>query len=198
MYAIYNFLVTLSPCGFIAATYVLLGRLARSVDGDRHLLVPPQKITKIFVASDVITFLAQVRCRDLSYVGCETLTLSAGRRWWYICICGVRPFKGKPRFQSESSSRSSTSSAYRVLTIAQIFLVGLILQLLSFIFFTLVYVRFIYRVREYEPAMWHRDGNLSWFNDWRALAGALAVSCVGIIVRFVVSTPQTELTSFLL
>lgn len=97
LYATYNFLVTLSPCGFIAGAYVLLGRLARSVDGDRHVLIPPQKIAKIFVASDVITFLVQVRCGDFSYIGCEALTLSAGRWWWYICVCGDKPVKGKPR-----------------------------------------------------------------------------------------------------
>lgn len=95
MYAAYNFFVTLSPCGFIAAAYVLLGRLSRSVDGGSHVLIPPQKITKIFVLSDVATFLTQVRCSDLLYVGHEALTLSAGGRWRHICICGVKCVEGK-------------------------------------------------------------------------------------------------------
>ena len=60
-YATYNFFVTLSPCGFIAAEYVLLGRLSRWLGADRHVLIPPTKITKVFVLSDVVTFLTQVR-----------------------------------------------------------------------------------------------------------------------------------------
>lgn len=79
-----------------------------------------------------------------------------------------------------------------MLTIAKIFLVGLILQLVSFVFFTLVYLRFIYRMRKYEPMLWNRDDKLSWFNDWRTLAAALGISCVGIIVRLAASIPPTE------
>lgn len=58
--------VTLSPCGFIAAEYVLLGRMAKWLGGDRHLLIRPQRITLAFVLSDVTTFLIQVRF-DINY-----------------------------------------------------------------------------------------------------------------------------------
>ncbi|KAH7105315.1 RTA1-domain-containing protein [Auriculariales sp. MPI-PUGE-AT-0066] len=51
--------VVLSPCAFIAAEYVLLGRLARFLRADQHLLVSPQKITRVFVTSDIVTFLIQ-------------------------------------------------------------------------------------------------------------------------------------------
>ena len=59
MYILYYLFVTLSPCGFIAAEYVLLGRIARWVNGDRHLLISPRRITLVFVLSDVTTFLIQ-------------------------------------------------------------------------------------------------------------------------------------------
>ena len=61
IYIIEYLFVTLSPCGFIAAEYVLLGRLARWLDASTHILIPPQRITLVFVLSDVTTFLIQVR-----------------------------------------------------------------------------------------------------------------------------------------
>jgi hypothetical protein len=51
--------VVLSPCAFIAADYVLLGRLARHLHADQHLLIRPQRIVLFFVLSDVTTFLIQ-------------------------------------------------------------------------------------------------------------------------------------------
>jgi hypothetical protein len=55
------------PCAFIAADYVLLGRLARYLGSGKHLLVPPNRITVTFVISDITTFLIQVRgTRSLS------------------------------------------------------------------------------------------------------------------------------------
>ena len=67
LYILYYLFVTLSPCGFIAAEYVLLGRMARWLDGHRHVLIPPNRITLCFVMSDVITFLTQVR--DIPFDG---------------------------------------------------------------------------------------------------------------------------------
>lgn len=46
-----------------------------------------------------------------------------------------------------------------------------------------LYARFIYRMRKYEPETWIRDRNLKWYNDWRALAAAMWISCTGILVR---------------
>lgn len=51
--------IVLSPVGFIAGNYILLGRLARHLDSGHHLLIPATKITKIFVTSDIATFLIQ-------------------------------------------------------------------------------------------------------------------------------------------
>lgn len=38
--------------------------------------------------------------------------------------------------------------------------------------------------------MWARDAGAGWVRDWRTLAGALAVSCVGILVRSVYRTVE--------
>lgn len=66
---------------------------------------------------------------------------------------------------------------------SNVFLAGLAIQLAWFVAFTTVYIRFLWLVRRREPAIWAKDTGLVWWRDWRALAGALGVSCVGIIVR---------------
>lgn len=150
LYILYYLFVTLSPCGFIAAEYVLLGRMARWLDGHRHVLIPPHRITLVFVLSDVVTFLTQ----------------AAGG----------------------SISASAHEDAVKAQTGSRVFLAGLALQLASFFFFTCVYLRFLYRMHKYEPEVWVRDCNLKWYNDWRALAGAMLVSCIGVLVRSVYRT----------
>ncbi|KIY73997.1 RTA1-domain-containing protein [Cylindrobasidium torrendii FP15055 ss-10] len=65
-YIVYYLFVVLSPCAFIAADYVLLGRLARHLGADEFLLVTPRKITITFVSSDIITFLIQAAGGGLS------------------------------------------------------------------------------------------------------------------------------------
>lgn len=49
------------PCAFIAASYMVLGRLARYLKADAYLLIRPTRVTLVFVLSDVVTFLIQVR-----------------------------------------------------------------------------------------------------------------------------------------
>ncbi|KAI0347273.1 hypothetical protein BDW22DRAFT_1425328 [Trametopsis cervina] len=51
--------LTLSPCGFVAAEYVILGRLVRAVGGDKHLLIRPSRVALAFLCSDVFTFIIQ-------------------------------------------------------------------------------------------------------------------------------------------
>jgi hypothetical protein len=43
----------------VHSDYVLLGRLARHLQSDRHLLIRPKRIVLFFVLSDVTTFLIQ-------------------------------------------------------------------------------------------------------------------------------------------
>ncbi|KAJ6484887.1 RTA1 like protein-domain-containing protein [Mycena sanguinolenta] len=57
-----DLLLLLSPCLFLATDYMLLSRLARSFDKevvDRCLLIRESRVVKIFVWSDVSTFLLQ-------------------------------------------------------------------------------------------------------------------------------------------
>ncbi|PSS30987.1 hypothetical protein PHLCEN_2v2475 [Hermanssonia centrifuga] len=53
---------------------------------------------------------------------------------------------------------------------SNIFLAGLIIQLISFFIFSVIYLRFLFLVHEHERAAWLKDeGNGRW-NDWRTLA----------------------------
>lgn len=52
-------LTLLSPCGFIATNYIVLPRLATHISSEDCLFLPPRRIVRIFVWSDVITFLLQ-------------------------------------------------------------------------------------------------------------------------------------------
>lgn len=58
-YALMNLISILSPCGFIAVVYMLLGRLAIHLNAEEYLLIKPRFLTRVFVTSDVVTFLVQ-------------------------------------------------------------------------------------------------------------------------------------------
>jgi hypothetical protein len=76
----------------------------------------------------------------------------------------------------------SANNQKRIETGQHIFDAGLALQLASFAFFTLVYLRFLYRVRKYQPDVWAKDMGKKWYKNWLSLAAALVVSCIGILV----------------
>jgi len=59
IYIVEYMFVVLSPCAFIAADYILLGRIAKHLNADKHLLVRSRRITIVFVTSDITTFLIQ-------------------------------------------------------------------------------------------------------------------------------------------
>ena len=61
------------------------------------------------------------------------------------------------------------------------------MQLASFAFFTLLYLRFLYRVHKYQPSVWRRDEGVAWYHNWLSLALALLISCIGVLVRLYLS-----------
>lgn len=50
-------LVILSPCAFIAAEYLVLGKLALHLNRADYLWTTPQKATKLFIISEMVVFL---------------------------------------------------------------------------------------------------------------------------------------------
>ncbi|KAG9004388.1 hypothetical protein FRB94_002406 [Tulasnella sp. JGI-2019a] len=66
-----------------------------------------------------------------------------------------------------------------------IFLIGLVLQFVSFGFFTSLCLIWMHKVRKHSQNVWLRDEQVGkpWYQDWRAMAGAILVSCMGVLVR---------------
>jgi len=75
IYIIEYLFVVLSPCAFIASEYVLLGRLARYLNCDKHLMVNSRRITIVFISSDITTFLVQAAGGSVS-ISSNTLSLA--------------------------------------------------------------------------------------------------------------------------
>jgi len=63
---------------------------------------------------------------------------------------------------------------------SHVFVAGLALQLLSFFLFTLMYLRFLWRMRKYMPELWNTG---KWYQGWKLLAIFLVISCGGILIR---------------
>ncbi|KAI0080948.1 RTA1-domain-containing protein [Panus rudis PR-1116 ss-1] len=138
-----NILTVLAPCGFIAADYVVLGRLSRWLKADAHLWIRPTRIAVFFVVSDLFTL----------------------------------------NIQGTGAGFYTSDHPERVKMGQDIVLAGLILQLISFLFFTFIYVRLLYRVHRYEPHIWFKHSGQSFLRDWRSLAYALCFSSVGVLIR---------------
>ncbi|CAE6459258.1 unnamed protein product [Rhizoctonia solani] len=72
---------------------------------------------------------------------------------------------------------------------SKIFLVGLIIQLISFCGYMFVFAVFLYRMKVNRPEECMLPRNSSeFFSHWTALAGSLIVSCIGILIRSIFRT----------
>ncbi|OOF99854.1 hypothetical protein ASPCADRAFT_503804 [Aspergillus carbonarius ITEM 5010] len=58
-YSIQSVFILIAPVLFAASAYMVLGRIIRSVNAEQHSLVPIRWLTKLFVTSDVVSFLVQ-------------------------------------------------------------------------------------------------------------------------------------------
>lgn len=59
-FAIQSILILVAPALFAASVYMVLGRLVRSVHGERLSMISPRWMTMIFVFGDVFSFIIQV------------------------------------------------------------------------------------------------------------------------------------------
>jgi hypothetical protein len=58
-YIMQSMLLLLGPSFFAASIYMVLGRIIRLTGGERHSMIRPSRLTKIFVAGDVLSFFVQ-------------------------------------------------------------------------------------------------------------------------------------------
>ncbi|KAJ3472977.1 hypothetical protein NLG97_g10597 [Lecanicillium saksenae] len=59
LFILQSVFILVAPALFAASIYMVLSRLARSVHGERHLVIPPRWLTRVFVLGDVFSFLVQ-------------------------------------------------------------------------------------------------------------------------------------------
>lgn len=157
----------LSPCGFIATNYMILGRLARHLGHGDYLFISPTRVTTVFVWSDVTTFLIQAAGGGIS-TGNSHAAATLGSNVSSI-------FNHSP----------VVTDRWRPLLL-QLFVAGLGIQLASYLLFTSLFLSFLYRVRSKSPETWtsFHEGQSSqrWWRDWRGFAFAIFISSVGVIV----------------
>lgn len=58
-YVMQSLLLLLGPTLYAASVYMVLGRIIRLTKGESHSIIKPQRLTKLFVLGDVVSFLAQ-------------------------------------------------------------------------------------------------------------------------------------------
>lgn len=58
-YIIQSLLLLLAPALFAASIYMVLGRIVLLTDGEQHSIIKARWLTKVFVAGDILSFLAQ-------------------------------------------------------------------------------------------------------------------------------------------
>ncbi|KAJ7069791.1 RTA1 like protein-domain-containing protein [Mycena amicta] len=156
-YIAMDLFILLSPCLFLATDYMILSHLVRTFDkevAERCLLVRQSRIVKIFVWSDVTTFLLQS--------------------------------SGGALTASKNNSNAKIGN--------DIAMIGIILQAVSFLLFTVVFLVFGFRVKKHFPKVWRPEtllpGPFRVFSrqpieDWRILFYITCITCVGIIIRSV-------------
>ena len=76
--------VVVSPAAFLAFNYIVYGRIMREAVGGRggYSLLRPNRVSTIFVISDVVTFLMQVCASPIRMPLCNVVLISsfAGQR----------------------------------------------------------------------------------------------------------------------
>jgi hypothetical protein len=65
--------ILLSPCGFLANSYVILPRLASWLEAEDCLFLKSRVIVRLFVWSDVITFFLQASGGGLTAAGSKNM-----------------------------------------------------------------------------------------------------------------------------
>ncbi|KAH7174047.1 RTA1 like protein-domain-containing protein [Fusarium flagelliforme] len=84
-YASQNMFILVAPALFAASIYMILGRIIRSLNADKHSLLKPTKLTRTFVLGDVLSFVIQGGGSGMSVVQNATLAKWAER----IVIIGL-------------------------------------------------------------------------------------------------------------
>ncbi|KAI1797551.1 RTA1 like protein-domain-containing protein [Ganoderma leucocontextum] len=125
-YIAYYLFIVLSPCAFIASEYMLMGRIARYLQSNKHATTYPT--TVVFVVSDISTFLIEVCLAPPS------------------CIVSVADHPSSFIFKAAGAGLSISKNQGLSKTGEHVYILGgLTLQLASFFVFVVVVLRFLFR-----------------------------------------------------
>ncbi|KAM0412858.1 hypothetical protein ACHAPD_007906 [Fusarium lateritium] len=78
-YATQNMFILVAPALFAASIYMILGRIIRGLNADRHSLLKPTKLTRTFVLGDVLSFMVQGGGAGMSAIQNTTMAKWAER-----------------------------------------------------------------------------------------------------------------------
>lgn len=84
LYIMQSVLILVAPALFAASVYMTLGRLMRSIHGERHSIIPVRWLTRAFVAGDIFSFLVQSSGAGL--MGSSNANQKTGQ---YIILAGL-------------------------------------------------------------------------------------------------------------
>ena len=59
--------IVCSPAAFLAFNYIIYRRVIVSSVGEKHSVICPTIVAKVFILTDVTTFLVQIRCLTLLF-----------------------------------------------------------------------------------------------------------------------------------
>ncbi|ETW77781.1 lipid-translocating exporter [Heterobasidion irregulare TC 32-1] len=178
LYIFTTLLVLLSPCAFLATDYVLLARISHTLGpeiANKCLLVPSSRIVKIFIWSDVVTFLLQMSGGGMGAIAGNIAKLGqkAYLRDWpgasthLVCILHGR----HTRVRMESVYLS-------IFLLQQDRISNIFLRRLT-VFPSLWFPRKRSSFHLMQPWETHA------IEDWRILFFAMCCTCVGILIRSV-------------
>jgi hypothetical protein len=60
LFIVMQILIVCSPAAFLAFNYILYGRFIMNTVGGQHSFIRPDRVARVFVISDIVTFLIQV------------------------------------------------------------------------------------------------------------------------------------------
>jgi hypothetical protein len=144
-----------SPAAFLAFNYIVYGRLLQECVGAKYSLLRPAIIARVFVISDVVTFLVQVRFSPLNFM--TTCVDTSG---------GLQGGGGGLQAQEGNAKLG-----------ANILLVGLILQTLSYVVFSGLIGYTHWKIK--------KVGEFSGDEIWWKVVWHLYISSIFIMVRWI-------------
>ncbi|KAJ5731607.1 RTA1 like protein [Penicillium malachiteum] len=157
LYCIQAVFILLGPALFAASIYMVLARIIRSVNAEKHSVLPLNWVTKTFVLSDIVTFLVQAGgcgmmvSSSLSSIGQGIVIAGLGLQVLSFCMFIVTAYVFQTRMRRKPTEEAFDIDLPWKQYLYSIYVIG-----------TLVIIRSIFRIVEY--AMGNEGYPLS--NEW--------------------------------